>query len=83
MRVIYAPTAADQLEKLPAVLRQRIKDKIDFYASKSDPLSFAKPLTGYNAYRFRIGNHRAVVEVHSETLFVLLVVKREGAYRNL
>ncbi len=83
MRVIYAPTAAEQVDKLPSAIRQRITDKIDFYASQSDPLSFAKPLAGHNAYRFRIGNYRAIVEVESETLFVLLIVKRAGVYRNL
>ena len=83
MRVEYKEKALDQLEKLPRDLQKRITDKIDFYASKSDLLSFAKPLTGYNAHRFRIGDYRAIFEVNGDTLFVLLVVKREGAYRNL
>ena len=83
MRVIYAPTAAEQLDNLTSAIRRRITDKIDFYALQPAPLSFAKPLAGYNAHRFRIGNYRAIVEMKSETLFILLIVKREGAYRNL
>lgn len=83
MRVIYAPGAAEQLEKLPKASSKRIFDKIAFYAAQPDPLSFAKPLTGYNAYRFRIGSYRALVEADGDTLVVLLVVRREGAYRNL
>ena len=83
MRVIYAPSASAQLDALPQSVQIRIVDKIAFYASQPDTLSFAKPLTGYNAYRFRIGDYRAIVEVNGEILFVLLVVKREGAYRNL
>jgi mRNA-degrading endonuclease RelE of RelBE toxin-antitoxin system len=83
MRVEYKAKAVDQLEELSLALRGRITDKIDFYASQSDPLSFAKPLAGYNAYRFRIGDYLAIVETSGDTLFVLLIVKREGAYRNL
>jgi mRNA-degrading endonuclease RelE of RelBE toxin-antitoxin system len=83
MRVEYKAKAVDQLEELSLALRGRITDKIDFYASQSDPLSFAKPLAGYNAYRFRIGDYLAIVETSGDTLFVLLIVKREGAYQNL
>lgn len=83
MRVEYREVAKEQLKTLPAHLQERIAKKILFYASQSDPLSFAKPLAGYDAYRFRIGNYRVIVEVESETLFVLLIVKREGAYRHL
>ena len=75
--------AVGQLRELSPALRKRITDKIDFYASQSYPLSFAKPLAGYNAYRFRIGDYRAIAETSGDTLFVLLIVKREGAYRNL
>lgn len=83
MRVAYKQTALEQLEQLPRNLQQRITDKIDFFASQPNPLSFAKPLQGYDVYRFRIGNYRAIVEVEGETLTVLLIVKREGAYHNL
>ncbi len=83
MHVAYKEKALDQLDQLSPVLRKRITDKIDFYASQPDPLSFAKHLVGYNAYRFRIGNYRAIVEVQDDSLVVLLIVKREGAYRNL
>ena len=37
MRVEYKEKALDQLEKLPRDLKKRITDKIDYYASKSDP----------------------------------------------
>ncbi|MBI4067966.1 type II toxin-antitoxin system RelE/ParE family toxin [Candidatus Kaiserbacteria bacterium] len=84
MRVAFKRTADEQLEKLPPNIRERILSKIYFYASQPEPLSFAKRLFGYNAYRFRIGNdYRAICEVDAGTLYVLLIVKREGAYRDL
>jgi mRNA interferase RelE/StbE len=83
MLVEYKERALEQLEQLPRDLQKRITDKIDFFASQPKPLSFAKPLTGYNAHRFRIGNYRAIAEVEGEVLTILLIEKRDGAYRNL
>ncbi len=84
MQVEYREVVKEQMKKFPALAQVRIAKKIDFYASQSDPLVFAKRLSGYNAYRFRIGNdYRAICEVDADTLYVLLIVKREGAYRDL
>ena len=83
MRIEYRAVAKEQLKAFPVNVQERIAKKMVFFASQKNPLSFAKPLAGYNAYRYRIGNYRAVVEVSDDTIFVLLIVKREGAYRNL
>lgn len=83
MRIEYRTTAVEQLKKLLPTTRSRIARKIAFYAAQSDPLSFARPLKGYGAYRFRIGNYRVIFEVRREVLSILLIVKREGAYQNL
>jgi mRNA interferase RelE/StbE len=82
MRVFYQPKAVEQLASLDQRLRARILRTVDFFATQPDPLKFAKPLTGYNAYRFRIGEYRVIFQV-KDRIEVLLVVKREGAYRNL
>lgn len=83
MRVAYKETALEQLEALPVAARKRIINKVVFFISQPDPLVFAKPLRGHDAYRFRIGNYRVVFDIEKDVLTVLLVVKREGAYRNL
>lgn len=83
MRVGYREKAIEQLRALSKQERKRITDKIDFFASQGDPLSFAKPLMGYAAFRFRIGDFRVIFQITGTVLDVLLVVKREGAYRNL
>jgi mRNA-degrading endonuclease RelE of RelBE toxin-antitoxin system len=85
MRVIYAPTAAEQLEKLPSPLCKRITSPTRSISMHRNlhPFSFAKSLGGYSAYRFRIGDFRAIVEEENETLFVLLIVKRDAVYRGL
>ena len=77
------PTAAEQLAKLPAVVQERIKSKLDFYIHQKDPLHFAKRLAGLEAYRYRIGDYRVLFEADSKVVYVLLVVKRDKAYRDL
>lgn len=83
MRVFYKPKAVEQLSELSAALRKRITNKVDFYAAQPDPIRFAKPLTGYDAYRFRIGEYRVIFDVVNSRIEVLLVVKRDGAYLDL
>jgi len=84
MHIVYGDEAREQMHKLPHDVQARIIKKVFFYASQPNPLSFAKRLTGYDAYRFRIGNdYRVIFEIESGTLYVLLIVKRDGAYRDL
>jgi mRNA interferase RelE/StbE len=83
MRPVYANEAREQLRKLPRSVQSRIIKKVLFYAAQPNPLSFAKPLTGYNAYRFRIGDYRAIFETADDTISILRIVKHEGAYRDL
>lgn len=83
MRVEYREGAIRQLLQLSLALQKRITDKIDYYASQPNPLAQAKKLTGYDAYRYRIGDYRAIFEIASGTISVLRIVKREGAYRDL
>lgn len=83
MRVDYRETAIEQLRAFPKAVQVRIAKKINFFASQPDPLSFGKHLVGYDAYRFRVGDVRVIADFDGDTLVVLLIVKREGAYRNL
>lgn len=77
------PTAVRQLTELPKSAQKRVTDKIDFFTAQKDPLAFAKQLIGYRGYRFRIGDYRVIFQIVSGTLFVLMVVQRDKAYRDL
>lgn len=83
MRLAFKPKAVEQLKALPQKTQERILRKLAFYIAQQDPLSFAKPLTGYDVYRFRVGHHRIIGDLANDTITVLLVVGREGAYKNL
>lgn len=79
MQIAYKPRALGQLAALSSSVRHRIINKIEFYASQDDPLVFAKRLSGYGAYRFRVGSYRVIFDIESELISILLVLKRDKA----
>ena len=81
MDVYYTDTAKRQLKKLEHDLQERIVDKVRFYAAQPDPLEFAEPLTGHDAYRFRIGDYRVAINVEDDTITVISIRRRDEAYR--
>jgi len=81
MDVYYTDTAKRQLKKLERNIQERIVDKVRFFVSQSDPLEFAEPLTGYDAFRFRIGDYRVTFELEDDMVRVLSIRRRDEAYR--
>ncbi len=81
MKYIFTPTAEDDFDRLSRLNRKRIATKMRFYASQTDPLQFAEPLTGSSEYRFRIGDYRVIFEILHDTLWVTAIKRRDEAYR--
>ena len=54
-----------------------------FFAEQSDPLAFAKRLTGMHLYRFRIGDYRVLFEIEGNVIKVVTIKKRDEAYRKI
>jgi mRNA interferase RelE/StbE len=84
MRVEYSSDAAKDVAALDRKTAKRIMDKIDWFASQSDPLAFAKPLKDpRKLYRFRIGEYRAIFTIKGQVLFllVLAIKNRKEAYK--
>jgi mRNA-degrading endonuclease RelE of RelBE toxin-antitoxin system len=64
IRYDFTKYAEKSFLKLPTVVQKRIIEKIEFFLSDSNPLSFAKPLSGASSltYRFRIGDYRVIFD---------------------
>jgi len=63
--------------KLEKLTRERIFAKLIFRSEQSDPLTFAKKLTGSpKRFRFRVGNYRVVVSRRSGGAIVILLILR-------
>ena len=75
--------AEAQLREFPVTVQRRIVHKIKWFLASDDPLYFAEPLEGYSghAYRFRIGDYRAIFERDGDTLLVTQVGHRREIYR--
>jgi len=85
MGVEYSLDAEKDIASLGKKTAKRIVDKIDWYASQSDPLKFAEHLHDpRKLYRFRIGSYRAIFTLKKGQVIVLLVLAvkdRKDIYR--
>ncbi len=82
MKFFYTRKAAKQLENLPHSVQKRIVDKMRFYASRENPLKFAKHLTNHQEgnRRFRVGDYRLIFDVKNNAIYILKVAKRGEIY---
>ena len=83
MKYSFSGVAKEQLKALSKKDAQRIADKIRFYTAQKDPFEFAKSLAGYKAYRFRVGDYRIIFDVAGDSIYILMIVKRDTVYRDL
>ena len=64
-------------------LQIRILEKVALYASQPNPLEFAEPLTGYDMYRFRVGDYRVALQINQNIMYIKSVRHRDKAYRRM
>lgn len=83
MRIAYTTPALEDFAGLTKHAQERVAKKLLWYAAQERPLAFAERLTGYRAYRFRIGEYRVLFDIDAGTLFVLTIRRRDCAYRGL
>lgn len=79
MRIDYEFLATLQLQAPPEQVRNRIVDKMRFFADQAEPFSFAKRLANKKAYRFRIGDYRVVCDIEQDTIVVLALFLRSAS----
>lgn len=83
MRFVMLADARDDLGRLPENIKRRIAEKLRMLADMDDPLRLAKHLAGFDIYRFRVGDYRIIGEVSKDTFYILLIRRRDSAYRDL
>jgi mRNA interferase RelE/StbE len=82
MRLSYAKSAVKDLESLERRVRDRIREKLRWFAKQDAPLAFAEPLTGMpGLFRYRIGPYRAIFKSDGTILLIIRIKKRSEAYR--
>jgi mRNA interferase RelE/StbE len=89
-KIVYTKLSQKDLEKLDPSIVRRILKKVDEFSKQTDPLEFAKKLTGFviDTYRFRVGDYRVVfrLDPQNQQLVILVVLRvrhRKEVYKNL
>lgn len=79
----FTPPALKELKKLPKEWQKRIIQKLDFFVSSKQPLSFAQHLINFEIgqYRFRIGDYRVIFDLEEDMLVILSVGHRREIYK--
>lgn len=83
MNYLFRKSAEKQFAKLDSQMQSTIAKKLSFFVATSNPLSFAKRLTRFDAgqYRFRIGDYRVTFDVKDQTIIVLAIGHRSEIYK--
>ncbi|MGZ9074130.1 MAG: type II toxin-antitoxin system RelE family toxin [Rhodoplanes sp.] len=80
----YRKSAMKDMRRLPEDVAQTIHQKLGVIAANPwHHGSDVKKLKGHPAFRLRVGNWRAIFEIHDgEVLEVVRVTSRGGAYKS-
>lgn len=83
MNYLFRPSAEKQFAKLDSQTQSTIANKLSFFASTPNPLSFAKRLTRFDGgqYRFRIGDYRVTFDIKEQTMVILAIGHRSEIYK--
>lgn len=83
--VVLHKAVLGELRKLPATVRQRVKDAIDELPNDPTPPGAARLKGSASAYRLRFGDYRMLYEVHATEIvvYVLGVGHRREVYQRL
>ena len=80
-KILYTKTALDDIRKLDAVAKTRIKKKLELLVLH--PLMHARKLIkpSIGSYRWRIGNYRVVFDIHGKNIVILRIGHRREIYK--
>ncbi len=83
MEFVFRPKSARDLKRLSPEIRQRIIEKLEYFAAQKSIESFSTPLTSIEIgqRRFRIGDYRVVFDIEENKLIILRVGHRKDIYK--
>ncbi len=82
MKVVFTKSAERQWEKLSVSVKKQMREKLVFYFSQSNPLSYARKMRGrINEYRFRIGDWRVICIKEKHTINIAEIGRRDSIYK--
>jgi mRNA interferase RelE/StbE len=81
--LLYKKPAAKDIQRLTPQVKKRLKNKLEWFITQSNPLSFAEHLTkpADAQYRFRVGVYRILFDVEGNNIVILHIQHRREVYR--
>lgn len=79
----FKPTSFKELKKLPPNIQKRIINKLEFFLTSAEPITYADRLINseLGQYRFRIGDYRVIFDIEGETIIILSLGHRKEIYK--
>lgn len=76
LQVKFKSSADKRFAKLPKNVQIRIIEKLEFFLSQENPLSFAEFLTDLRigTYRFRVGSYRVIFDLEEDKTIMIVDV---------
>ena len=79
--VLFDEEPIDFLNKLPKELKKRIFSKI--ISTKEEPFHYFERLEGRKEYKLRIGDYRAIADIDSNSIKIVLIGHRKNIYKKI
>lgn len=84
-KIVTAPKAMKQIQKLDHQTKKRISEKLEYYASLPNPKDYAEVLVNFTqgSYRYRIGDYRIIVDFDEQGRMIIvgLIGHRKSIYK--
>lgn len=79
--LVYAKIASKDIQKLDAVAKKRLKNKLELLVT--DPLHYSKKLihSDLGTYRYRVGDYRVIFDLQDDQIIILRVGHRREIYK--
>jgi len=83
MKLVWTKRSLNEFQKLPANIRKKILDKLDFWFLSKYPLYFSRQIIGIKPpqYRFRIGKYRLIGTLEKNDFLILKIGHRKDIYK--
>ena len=69
--IVFSPPAQKQFDKLEKSVQDRILSSLD--RLKVRPYEYVKKLSGYQYYRFRVGDYRLILDIINDKLIIIVI----------
>jgi mRNA interferase RelE/StbE len=78
-----SPVGMRFVKKIPKLELRRIFDKLDWFCTQKNTLTFADHLvkSSFGEYRFRIGDYRVIFDVSDNTAWIHKIGHRKDIYK--